>query len=151
MGHEFQPDRVTARIPFRADIRPGPDGGVEAEFLGRFQESLEIPVADKIEMTFGGLVKIPERTGLHAGEIGLLQAPQPVFPKLMRNPRVVNRAGRKIGARSVDDKSLVIVIDGRPRRRRRGVHEVVARGFGGCFVRPKRGQPDAKKADRETR
>ena len=60
---EFQPQRVSARVPFGADVGADADDGIQAEFLGRGEEAPEILVAREIPLVFPRLVEIPEGVG----------------------------------------------------------------------------------------
>ena len=60
---ELEPDRVTAGVPLRADVRARADGGDISRAPLPYQERAEIVVAREVAFVFARLVEVPEGVG----------------------------------------------------------------------------------------
>jgi hypothetical protein len=92
IGRE-QPPRQPAEIPFRADVRTGPEQHVEAFGLRGADVLGDIEIAAEIELALLRLVQVPEDVGAEGVEAHGAHFAHAVAPVGAGNARVMHLAG----------------------------------------------------------
>lgn len=82
-----EPGGQPAEVPFGADVRAGPDDGVQAEVAGGAQEAAEVAPAGEVGLARGGLVEVPGDVGVDGVDTEGAQPPQPVLPEVRMDPK----------------------------------------------------------------
>jgi hypothetical protein len=89
-----QPCGQAAVVPFRADVRAGPDDGVHPGLGDHAQEPVKVEVPGQVELTGLGSVGVPCDVRLDGVEPHLACLADPVGPQVRMHPEVVQGTGK---------------------------------------------------------